>query len=529
MRLLSALLLAVGCAAALGSPVVKIESGLISGYTDSGVNVFKGVPYAASTAGANRWSPPQPRESWSGVLNCTSFGPGCPQTHHNPDVPKEQSEDCLNLNIYVPASASRTPVMAFIHGGAFLEGSNRGAFGLYDGVHMAQHGVCVFTMNYRLGALGFLATSSLEGNYGLKDQRAALQWIQRNAERFGCDPGQVTVWGESAGAMSIGIHLVSPASAGLFHRAVMESNPLGYRYRSRDDAAIYGATFAGNVGCGDSTNLTCLREASLESVLSATDKSESIWKILKANLPHILDAFLPWVPSSETEDFPEQVLTAVERGNYHKGIPVLIGTNQNEGSTFIFSGVSKLPWWAYDAGMALLFKLRAPDVLEQYKVTVVPPLNLSMDAREPLSVFLTDFWFRCASQRLAALIARDGTPTFVYRYNHILSFAPAFAHMLPAICQTKTCHASELPVVFGNSGEWNFTEPEQGMVNSALDFWSAFARAGNPNAGPSQPVPWPTFTGSERPVLRLATPLALEGHEDSTVCDFWDGMGYMKW
>jgi len=190
------------------------------------VNVFRGIPFAATTGGSNRWRPPQPAPAWApAVLNGTANSFGCQQPHHNPDVPCDgkagprcQSEDCLNVNVYCSTRATTAasldagaqPVMVWYHGGSFDEGSNRGPFNVYDGAHVAaaaQSGVCVVGANYRLGVLGALVAQgegdASRGNHGLRDQRAALVWVQAEIKHFGGDPGRVTIWGESAGAMSV--------------------------------------------------------------------------------------------------------------------------------------------------------------------------------------------------------------------------------------------------------------------------------------------------------------------------------------
>ena len=215
---------------------------------------FKGIPYAGSTAPPHRFMPPQPLAPWSGTLNATAFAPGCVQSHHNPDVPAQQSEDCLNLNIYAPAgtkAGDALPVMAFIHGGAFEEGSNRGPFDMYEANYIVQqHKVVYVTLNYRLGAFGWLsAGDAVPGNMGLLDQRAALQWVHDNIAFFGGNPSAVTVQGESAGAMSIGLHLVSPGSKGLFKRAIQESGVTGYPYRDSTEQAAYGMQFCKALQC----------------------------------------------------------------------------------------------------------------------------------------------------------------------------------------------------------------------------------------------------------------------------------------
>ncbi|KAJ5710640.1 alpha/beta-hydrolase [Penicillium malachiteum] len=220
---------------------ILIETGLVAGVASAhkpSVTVFRGIPFAATTAGANRWRPPQRAESWSGVRDCSEFGPMAPQLPPGPlywtEKPMAQSEDCLNLNIWTPATAhdvgqTKYPVYVWVYGGKFLWGS--GSDNNFDGSSLAAKGTIVITFNYRLGILGWLAHPALSkeskhnasGNYGLLDQIACLEWIQRNITSFGGDPPQVTIGGQSAGSACVGLHLYGPQSKGLFHRAISQS------------------------------------------------------------------------------------------------------------------------------------------------------------------------------------------------------------------------------------------------------------------------------------------------------------------
>ena len=333
--------------------------------------------------------PPPARDSAHARALCSLAAQGCLQTHHNPDVPKLQSEDCLNVNVYAPADLANSslPVMIFFHGGGFMEGSNQGPFGLYDGAVMQKRGVVVVTANYRLHIPGFLVTSdmSARGNYGLQDQREAMRFVQRNARAFGGDPDRVTIWGESAGAMSVGLHLASPASKGLFHAAILESNPLGMNYRKAERVEVLGKSFAGALGC-DLGDLACLRSKSTDELLKAMHASEPPLDFVIANFPHFLDGFLEWEPvlddpESDADDVPGQVLAAIKSGKWNK-VPMLIGTNTNEGATFIYAALGK-PFspLLYDAAMFAIFGTNGAAVLDKYRVGVAPPLNLSGDAR----------------------------------------------------------------------------------------------------------------------------------------------------
>lgn len=214
-----------------------LDSGPINGVQEGGVWVYKGIPYAAPPVGELRWKEPQPAEPWKEVRPCTEFGPACPQPSSDDQggfmAVGETSEDCLYLNVWSPAETpgERLPVMVWIHGGAFRTGA--GSQAVYDGVNLAEKDVVVVTINYRLGPLGFFAHPLLteespngsSGNYGLLDQVAALEWVERNIASFGGDPDNVTVFGESAGAMSICDLMASPLAEGLFDRAIVQSGP----------------------------------------------------------------------------------------------------------------------------------------------------------------------------------------------------------------------------------------------------------------------------------------------------------------
>lgn len=277
--------------------------------------------------------------------------------------------------------------------------------------------------------------------------------------------------------MSVGIHMTSPASKGLFHRAIMESNPLGFRYRTVPHARVIGSYYCKALGCAG-CDLTCLRAKNSSEVLAAMRSSETVEEFILANFGHWLSGFLEWTPTSGSEgaaatvagparrlasvcraraadlpprppraalsDVPSQVIDAFAAGRYHRDVPLLIGYNQDEGPTFIFDGISYMPLPVYDLAMAVLFTLRAPDVLQHYKVSVYPPVNLTQDARGPIATMLTDFWFRCASQRAAAALAEHGTPAYVYRCAEGTVAALDRAALCPAPLAPRRPHRPQL-------------------------------------------------------------------------------------
>src|SRR5690349_12859070 len=253
-------------------PVVGTTNGPVRGLASGAVDEFLGIPYAAPPVGALRWRPPQPAARWSGVRDATQFAPHCPQ----PPTPFGQastSEDCLFLNVFTPSregNASHRPVMVWIHGGALVTGESND----YIPTKLVEDGVTVVTINYRLGALGFLAHPALadangqSGDYGLMDQQAALRWVQRNIASFGGDPRNVTIFGESAGGLSVLSQVASPQARGLFERAIAESGSYNLTQASLSSAEAAGEAFAATAGCTSQT-AACPRSLPVSAILAS--------------------------------------------------------------------------------------------------------------------------------------------------------------------------------------------------------------------------------------------------------------------
>src|SRR5580698_589132 len=295
------------------SPIVRTDDGLVRGAGVAGVNSFLGLPYAAPPTGNLRWRPPQPAAAWTGVRDATQFGPSCPQsTVNNPYLPPGPiSENCLYLNVYTPASGSSSgrPVLVWIHGGGLTVDGARN----YDGTKLAADGTVVVTINYRLGALGFLAHPALAsrpggpaGNYGLMDQQAALRWVQANISRFGGNPRNVTIAGESAGGLSVLAQLVSRGSRGLFQRAIVQSGAFALHQQSLAAAEAAGKAFAAKAGCPDQT-ARCLRRLPVADLVK--------------NFP---GAAIPGVVDGQV--LTESVGSALAAGRFAR-VPILDGSN----------------------------------------------------------------------------------------------------------------------------------------------------------------------------------------------------------
>src|SRR5512133_168313 len=243
-----------GSAPATSAPIVKIDSGAVRGVAVTGGYAFRGLPYAAPPTGDLRWRAPRPSASWRGVRDATQYAASCPQQPSGFAGPGPFSEDCLYLNVSTPTLRrhARRPVLVWIHGGGFTQDASRN----YDGAKLAATGTVVVTINYRLGALGFLAHPALAsrpggpaGNYGLMDQQAALRWVKRDISRFGGDPHNVTIAGQSAGGLSVLAQMVSSGARGLFQRAIVQSGTFALNQRPLATAEAAGQTFATAVGC----------------------------------------------------------------------------------------------------------------------------------------------------------------------------------------------------------------------------------------------------------------------------------------
>lgn len=528
--------------------IVTISTGQVKGIAAGTANLkyYLAIPYAASTAGVNMFRPPQPRTPWTGVLDCTNWGAGCIQSHHNPDVPANTSFDCLNVNVFTPynaTSSSLLPVMVFIHGGAWLEGSNQGPFFIYSGGYIAsQQNVIVVSLNYRLGVFGWLTLGTtatgevINGNFGIMDEVAALQWVQTNIGAFGGDPKQVTIYGESAGGMSIGILLTSPKAEGLFSKGIMESNVGGFNYKNITEASVYGSTFCSAVNCTTSVglcNTSCLRDTNPYVLESAwNDATGNVPDFIITNLGHILDGLLGTGPTIDGEWLPVEPLDSVEGGNYWgKNIPLLIGTNTNEGETFIYAGVDfALPNFLIPLAYVGLFDFNETAAK---LVDTQPRYNSSAytDGRTPLSQVVTDYWFACATQKFLQSAYRSTVPTYAYRYNHVYSNSSIFPTFgLPEICATAVCHASELPFVFHNVPNFtSFTPVEDTLSASMVTYWTNFAKYGNPNGNGQEKVKeeglfvWPPWEPVNRNRIVLDTTFTVES--TSEMCGFWDSLG----
>ena len=465
---------------------VAVAEGTLAGRDSAGVRAFKGVPYAAPPVGALRWRPTQPAEHWAGARDAGAYGPMCPQTDRlvrsYGGTMEPTSEDCLTLNVWTAArdSAAKRPVMVWIHGGSFTHGSGRTA--IYDGTRLALEGAVVVTFNYRLGPLGFLAHPALSaespqhasGNYAFYDQVAVLQWVRRNIAAFGGDADRVTIFGESAGAFSVGFHLASPMSRGLFHRAIMESGsglrdvtPLRAPSDSARSAERSGIAFGRLLGVdGGADAAARLRAISADSIvrMSADVRAEGLGETVDG-------VFLT-----------EQPMVSFARGRYAR-VPVIVGTNANE-STIL---VRQLPVSTPDQFEALVQKTygrAAPALLPLY------PTDGATGTVRAYRDLWTDAVFAAPARATARTLSAAGVPAWRYYYTRVGGGMTGLA--------IGAFHASEIPFVFGalavKSPLWGTTAYDSTLSDAMRGYWIQFAATGDPNGGPRPE--WPRYDAS---------------------------------
>lgn len=406
--------------------------------------------------------------------------------------------------------------MVFIHGGRFVtEGASTD---FYWGRYLAnQTNTVVVTLSYRLGVLGWLVSDLFPGNLGLQDQRAALHWVQSNIHSFGGDRTKVTLFGESVGAASVLLHMVSPASQGqgLFSRVILESATVGIRFWGFSTLYKFSSSFASHIGC-HLNDLACLQNKTSDDVLKAQIATkQDPW-------PDTFERAFQWSPCIGTNELPYQPLHALTSGQFEK-VPILLGSNRDEGFAFVYAiSPDPISTLTYEADIMGIFGiLHGAKIISYYPV----PKNESKDARPVMSMVATHKVFACASRYLAAsLTTQMKFPVYMYYWDHAFSFNPWGAQTW---CINKSCHGEELPFVFNTPSMFNFSfsKEEAVLQNQVATLWGRFAH------GVEGPIPisnlsWPPYSTSTNISLRFDIPLSLEKNRLAEDCDMWDTLGY---
>jgi para-nitrobenzyl esterase len=485
--------------------VVTVEGGQIAGLADRGVRVFKGVPYAAPPVGNRRWTPPQAVQPWAGVRDGAQFGAECPQTQYpagsvylRPLPP--QNEDCLFLNVWTTARpGDAQPVFVWIHGGALTRGSS--ISDIRDGVPLARKGVVLVSINYRLGPLGYLAHPELSaesprkasGNYGVLDQIAALEWVQRNIAAFGGDPARVTIGGESAGAWSVNTLAASPLARGLFIRAIGQS---GGRFSrtphltedrgSQPSAETVGLGFARALGAGSLAALRALPAETLVGQAMRTQENVDGWVL------------------------PDEIRTIFAKQQHHR-VPVIVGSTADEMTSLGGAG-------------------NAPQTLEEFRT------RISQQYGELAAEFETAYGVTSAADIVRALLAAGRDTTFS---SHMRTWArmttaagsKAFLYYFthtpphPRAAELRAFHASEIPYVFNvvpsrdpREAGYAYTDADRTLAEAMSSYWVNFITTGNPNG--TGLAEWPAYELATEPYLEFGSAIRTGNHLLQRELDF---------
>jgi len=508
------------------NPEVVTAFGRLRGSLESGLAVFRGIRFAATTAGDGRFRPPRRPQPWDGVRDALAFGPAAPQAQ--PQLQRasvfqgmfgageqEMSEDCLFLNVWTPAPDSdRRPVMVWVHGGGFRTGS--GSSPMYDGANLARRGdVVVVSINYRLGALGFLYLPELDGaNAGHLDQVKALEWVRENISAFGGDPDNVTIFGESAGGKSVECLLATPWGRGLFHKAIAQST---YDPAMDTESAVAAAeALLGQLGL-ERGAVETLRSLPCAEVLQAQVRLQ---EQAMAGGPG-LNARTGLIPVIDGDVLPKHPLEAVAAGAVRE-VPTLVGTNLDEAKLFgaMMPGFAQID----EAGLVQRLRNTVPGADKDGSIAhrAVDAYRKAREARrEPAGP--ADLWFAISTDRtfhqhsirLAEAQSRHQAATYMYLFTWA---SPSFEGAL------GSCHALELPFMFGNMtgplANLAGDGPEaRALSDKMMDAWLAFARTGDPNP-PSLP-PWPRYEASKRGTMLLGAECKPESAPQEDARRFW--------
>lgn len=505
---LIALVPSAAAAATTGGPIVQTTAGPVAGSVEGNLEVFRGIPYAAPPIGARRWLPPAPPDPWTEVRDATAFGPACPQDPdpHEMSEGTPTSEDCLTLNVWTPSTAGEAPVMVFIHGGGFTAGSTRDPW--YDGASFARRGVVFVTPQYRVGPLGWLDLSALgpryatSGDNGLQDQIAALRWVRENAEAFGGDPENVTLFGESAGAISISSILGAPSGDGLYDRVILESGT------------------AGTVATPEWSQRVFRRFVEISGVESPSDVLELSTAEVLETAREIYDtelsdtAFHPLVDGDIVPQLPMRRI-ASDAG---PSVPIVIGTNLDEARYWLYyiPELDRLPFRFYRPWLESLVGDRTDRVISDYE-TERPDLDQAQ-----LGMGMSgDVGFRMPAIRMAEAFADRGVPVWMYLATVT---SPDLDGRLGAP------HAIELPFVFDNLDADRVAafvgdDPRNATLADAMQrLWVSFATNSAPSA--DGVPPWPRYDRTTRTTLIVDREPSVQDDPFPAAREAWSSMRF---
>jgi para-nitrobenzyl esterase len=492
--------------------LVMTDKGPVRGTLAQDHREFLGIPYAAPPTGELRWKAPVPHAAWTAVLDATRFGPTCAQPASAPGLAEFSSEDCLYLNIYTPNPPRRhLPVMVWIHGGTFIVGSGQET----DGSVLAVKGkVVVVTINYRLGPFGFLTDKVLDaenphhvsGNYGLLDQQAALKWVKRNIAGFGGDSARVTIFGESAGGISVALQMIAPGAAGLFARAIDESGPSQVALQPIALAQKQGDKLIATLGCRDASDVVaCMRAKPTNQVLGALPATAM------ASGPG--DGAL-WFPVVDGLVLPLGPDEAFKSGRFSR-VPLINGSNHDEGRSWASGPLDED---GYAAAIRRRFGNNAKRVMEEYPLRTYPtPL-------QAWATIFTDAFFSCPIRRTTRLLAPQ-LSVYAYEFNNPKGPDAMVRHNG---LEMRAYHGAEVLYVFptasyfkrGVRDKW----PTQLKLSEQIvSYWTRFAASGYPDGTSPK---WSPYRNAQDQVLSFAPgDISYQsGFAKDHHCAFWDSL-----
>lgn len=499
---------------------VKTRTGLVQGILQEGVQAFLGIPYAAPPVGDLRWSYPHNMPYWQGVLQANQVPPHCVQTLFG--ITRGQ-EDCLYLNIWTPdiKPEKPLPVMIWFHGGGYIVGHSHETT---PGQRLAKEGnVIVVSVNYRLGALGFMAHPLLtaaegsSGNYGLLDQIYAIKWIQRNIPAFGGDRNNITIFGESAGGMSVCNLLASPYIRGHFHKAIIQSGPCFSPYPDLAFMEKQGQEMEKKLGCDLADNkekLLCMRSKTPDAILAAMPPDPG--------MVFGEDAAL-WMPNIDGKVLVEQPLETLREGRFAQ-VPVINGNNADEGSLMVMFGHEYQFRSVDETNYADRIRYLVRDDDKVKKVMERYPISRYENAGDALAAVFADHSFVCHEKWTSDALARK-SPVYSYYFSY-----PDADFVLPELRTLGAFHSAEVQFLFNDSMAWfetTFSGDEKMLSDNMIHYWTQFAHTGDPNgtmASRRTATEWPLYN-KDRQRLQLDIKPGIKPAADTDdTCRFWDEM-----
>jgi para-nitrobenzyl esterase len=504
--------------------VVATNKGCLQGSAAGTLQVFLGIPYVAPPVGELRWRAPQAHPSWEGVREALQYSQACPQLQEAGErFPVGTGEDCLTLNIWTPSVSPKAslPVLIYIHGGGLIQGGSatQAANGQsrFDGQFLATKGNLVLvTVNYRLGQLGFLAHPALSaqdkehevsGNYGLLDQIFALQWVQQNIKSFGGNPSNVTIFGTSAGGLSVCGLMASPLAAGLFQKASIESGgcpPNARKLRepapnNPESAEAQGVRFAKALGCDTvADTLACMRSKSVTTILNTLKGGLGGPRALSANTER-------YEFNSDGYVLQDSVGRTIASGKFNN-VPTMAGTTSNDGS--VFAGTIPInSVTEYENLVRQIYSQLSTQLLILY------PANAYRTPKDAFNAIITDTNFVCPTRRFLRDIQKIQSNVHLYHFNFV---SP---RLNPS--ESGAPHGSQTLYIFGNLGAQPSMQ-DRAVADVMSNYWINFARTGNPN-GPELPH-WPFYTSNDDPHLQIESVFSVGRELHKKTCDFFDSL-----